>query len=147
MLKPKKTSWLVVLAGLIAVPAFAQEKAFTENSARVFGTNVTLTSANVPVLLRGDVGSVNVRHIEVPANQAARIYVYLSDASTLSSTVTNDVTNFKGCILLGGTNITGNTEGRFNATFSRTAPLGLWKGRIVISSPDGTGTVSYVELR
>lgn len=146
MRKMRMTSGLVALAVVAcATVAFAQEKAFTENANVLYRTNITLTST-APVALGVGLGG-NVRVVEwMPSGGLARVRVYPSTSSTASSTVTNDLSNAKGTFTIGGTNQSYTMFAPMNVKFGRSTDNGYWSKYLYIASPDGTGTVSYVEL-
>lgn len=145
MQKRNMVSWLVALAvGVIALPAFAQEKAFTENATVLTQTNITLTSTAVTAIGIGKGG--NVRSFVVNPSVLARIYVLPSASTTASTAVTNFLTAAKGVSILGGTNQTYTLQNPLKVDFSRSGPMGYWSKYFYVYSPDGTGVFSYVEL-
>lgn len=132
-------SWVMALV-LAGVSAFAID---APNSQVQYRTNVTLTST-APVKLVGASGA-SVRAITATGSNA-QIKVYPSTLTTASSTVTNDMSALKGVFLLSGTSSAVSTWANTELVFSPWGKLGGWNGSIYISSADGTGTVSYIEL-
>lgn len=133
------TSWAVVLA-LACANAFAID---APNSQVQYRTNVTLTST-APVKLVGASGAY-VRAITATGSNA-QIKVYPSTVTTVSTTVTNDMSALKGVFLLSGTSSAVATWANTDLVFGPYSKVGQWNGSLYISSADGTGTVSYVEL-
>lgn len=144
MRKKQLISGLVALAVVAcAIPAFAQEKAFTENANVLTFTNITLTS---PVVGLGVGKGGNVRSIQADPATLGIIYVLPSTSATATAAITNQIAAGKGVFIIGNTNQSYNVLNPMRVDFGRGTPLGYWSKYIYVVSPNSNAVFSYTEL-